>query len=110
MNKEKTTATGRTPVSCKASDEVSLPTFFLPLQIYDFDEWTRQHYGRKFDHQQQIKQKKQRNEQLKPMFADFNQLQFLVVLIVVFIIFSSVAKEEFDVDRTEKRKNLKKDS
>ena len=85
MNKERRTATGRTP-------------------IYDFDEWTSAHYGDEFKRQQKLRQhfneKENRTEVRK---ISLQNEMTMMVMMLAFIIFFAL-QENFDVDRTKEKK------
>lgn len=87
MNKEKSTATGRTP-------------------IYDFDEWTESHYGKNFKKTQDIK--KRYEEKIRKMESNKMGFQNELILLSVFIfalMMISMAESDKDVDNTKKIKN-----
>lgn len=89
MNKERRTATGRTP-------------------IYNFDEWAEAHYGGEFKRQQKLrnsaKEKKTNTEHISSDQKN-QKLVFLGMLafFIVFVSFSSSANH--DVDHTKEKKN-----
>ena len=87
MNKEKPTATGRTP-------------------IYDFDEWTESHYGKNFKKTQDIK--KRFEDKIRKMETNKMGLQNELILLLVFIfclMMISMSESNRDVDLTKKNKS-----
>lgn len=87
MRKEHTTATGRTP-------------------IYDFDEWTQNHYGRSFDQQQKLKRDLKETKWKKEDHATSSQVE-LVLVAVLFIVVAMIflQQENRDVDRLKKKES-----
>lgn len=77
--------------------------------IYDFDEWSRAHYGGTFARRQEGKRKFVKNHQQRQMDADSVKKDFmlfgLVFMVVGFMVISS-NMESYDtvVDKVEKRK------
>lgn len=90
MNKEKATATGRTP-------------------IYDFDEWTESHYGKNFKKTQDIK--KRYEEKIRKMESNKMGFQNELILLLVFtfgLMMISMSESNKDIDKTKKNKNSDK--
>jgi DnaJ homolog subfamily C member 30 len=87
MKKEHATATGRTP-------------------IYDFDEWTQNHYGKSFEQQQRLKTKTRTTERKTVENKHSSQKELIVGVVVVLIIIAMMMGNAGgnDVDRLKDKK------
>ena len=91
MNKEKATATGRTP-------------------IYDFDEWTESHYGKNFKKTQETKRRYEEKIRKREAHKLGVQNELIILLVFIFSLFMiGMSESNRDVDRTKKIKNPDKD-
>lgn len=91
MKKEHRTATGRTP-------------------IYDFDEWTEQHYGSERNRKQTIKSSTNTKSDRKSREVNESKREFMVLITVIIFLVFSLSGKNFDVDKvSEKKKSEKPD-
>jgi DnaJ family protein C protein 30 len=84
MHRSKPTATGRTP-------------------IYDFDEWSKNHYGESFDRQQRAKKKYQEKIEKEESHVYSLQKEYILLgILTVFMTCMMAIKEttHYDIDRT----------
>lgn len=83
-HKDKSTATGRTP-------------------IYDFDEWTNSHYGNSFQQQQRLRtHKKEKIYKREREMETLSKELILMVAMLFLILAFFMQKENHDVDRLKK--------
>lgn len=88
-HKDKSTATGRTP-------------------IYDFDAWTNSHYGNSFQQQQRLKtHKRDKAYKRQRDMETFSKELILMVTMLFMILAFFMQKEHHDVDRLKKRDDHK---
>jgi DnaJ homolog subfamily C member 30 len=87
MNKEKTTATGRTP-------------------IYDFDAWTNSHYGGELKKQKILKESKERRENIRKQTEQKGNIEILMIpLLAIFLVFAILGRESKDVDKVNRKES-----
>lgn len=91
MHKESPTATGRTP-------------------IYDFDEWTRSHYGNERKRTQKLRQTNyDRSTREEIRLNDKTASVVMFILMFVLIIMTFISKKSKDVNRIEEQKKRNKE-
>ena len=86
MKKEHATATGRTP-------------------IYDFDEWTKSHYGGEMRRQQQIRQNFKSAHEKTTSNRAGSQLDFMLFSLFLMVLLAAIfGQRSHDIDRIAKEK------